>query len=71
MKQLGPIQFETPDGLPSARATYTKHPALRPYQIAFHGVWHVQNRCEAGVWVYRAVTSAAGTCGTDPAVVEE
>lgn len=68
MNILGTVVFETPDGHESARVTYTKHPSLRPYQIAFRGTWHVQNRCESGVWVYRAVTGPAGTCGTDAAV---
>jgi len=71
MKELGPILFETVDGLPLARVTYTKHPSLRPYQIAFRGMWHVQNRCQDGVWVYRAISNQAGTCATDPAVKED
>lgn len=71
MNILGPIVFETVDGHESARATYTKHPALRPYQIAFRGMWHVQNRCDHGVWVYRAISNQTGTCATDPAVKED
>ena len=71
MTILGPIRFETLEGLESGRATYTKHPALRPYQIAFRGVWHVQNRCEDGVWVYRATSQAPGSLQTDAAVKED
>lgn len=71
MVMLGPIRLETAEGNDSAHVTYTAHPALRPYQIAFHGIWHVQNRCEDGVWVYRAMTNAPGSCGTDPAVKED
>lgn len=71
MTQLGPIQFETVDGTPSALVTYTKHPLLRPYQIAFQGTWYVQNRCDNGVWVYRAIAGTPGSFGTDPAVKED
>lgn len=62
---VGPIRFETVDGDVSTTATYTKHPALRPYQIMFRGTWHVQNRCESGVWVYRALPGPTGTSTTD------
>lgn len=71
MTILGPIRFETVDGDASTQVTYTKHPALRPYQILFRGTWHVQNRCDEGVWVYRALPGRAGTAGTDAWVKED
>lgn len=70
MNILGPIILEDASGNLSAQATYTKHPLLRPFQIAFQGTWHIQNRQTAdGVWVYRAVVGPSGSCGTDPSLV--
>lgn len=71
MNILGAVRLETLTGLPEATVTYTKHPSLRPYQLAFQGIWYVQNRCDDGVWVYRAVSDMPGSCGTDPAVKAE
>lgn len=68
MAMLGPIIFEDANGNLKQQVTYTKHPSLRPYQIAFQGVWHVQNRCEHGVWVYRALPGANGSMENDPCV---
>lgn len=62
------IIFETTDGHEVARATFTKHPLLRPPQLAFQGQWHLQNRQDGETWVYRAVDGTPGTCGTDPGV---
>ncbi len=71
MEIVGPITFETADGHPLSTATYTKHYRLRPYQIAFQGVWYVQNRQENGRWIYRALTGPSGSCASDPAVQED
>ncbi len=60
--------FETTDGQEAGRATFTKHPFLRPPQIMFKGIWHYQNRLDGETWVYRAVNGIAGIGITDPAL---
>ncbi len=71
MTMVGPVRFETMAGHPYGKGIHTGPNLLRPYQIMFHGLWHVQNRYEDGAWVYRAVSDVAGVDATDPAVKED
>lgn len=68
MTMVGAITLEDEDGHLVAHRTYTAHPLLRSPELKFQGIWYRQARREGSVWVYRAVTRAAGT-GTDPQLV--
>lgn len=65
---VGPVILETTDGVHFAQGTYTKHEYLRPFQIAYGGIWYVQNRQTPEGWVYRAIASTPGTMTNDPAL---